>query len=636
MKNLPQLHQYSVRLNFVSVRIPPFVVFRKEAAEGEERPDGASRRYSLPLDPRDVEKRGDYWVRTDEKPGWQKYHCAPKDNVALTVWLLHRSLLASLLSGLGDSRVVERPGIQPEISVAFSVHTEGIETLVLQALYLHRAQEFGFCANFRLRKAPDQPFSRRVQQLSLSLTAHGRRNLDACADRWRKIESFIRNIEPHTQSFTFFGADEAAVANAAWTSLSANILHPRTFVFSGGRKGTNAFTGVKDHGPLATPAAPVHLLFLFEERHRPAARDLVAAIRGSSGLAAPGYPGFESFFRHKLEIDASPIVVGGFKRVAIEAAVAAAAARRKPGTVVVAVGDEDDQAYCVQKALFTQAAIPTQYCIAETIADRVTLKWSIANIALQIFAKAGGVPWHVQPSVGSALIVGVSQAHQTTLRDGIRSVSKYFAFSILTDTTGAFHSITTLADRTNRESYLADLAMRLQQVLSDESAGYERVVLHATHKMKNDEMQKIEGAVRAVASHQRNFSILRVNTDSQFFGANEAENSLVPYESTAVALGGRKSLIWFEGVQSSDPTVRKVYPGPTLVEVMRDVGPTRHSEDDLLQELIDLSGTNWRGFNAKSVPTSIYYCQLVADMMQQFYSRGLPVPTGEIKSPWFL
>ncbi len=60
--------------------------------------------------------------------------------------------------------------------------------------------------------------------------------------------------------------------------------------------------------------------------------------------------------------------------------------------------DGDDNGYMNQKAIFANAGIPTQSCTLKVINDEYTLKWSIANIALQIFCKAGGQPWKVRPT----------------------------------------------------------------------------------------------------------------------------------------------------------------------------------------------------------------------------------------------
>jgi hypothetical protein len=59
-------------------------------------------------------------------------------------------------------------------------------------------------------------------------------------------------------------------------------------------------------------------------------------------------------------------------------------------------------------------------------------------------------------------------------------------------------------------------------------------------------------------------------------------------------------------------------------------------DEALLQDLINLSGANWRGFNAKSAPVSVFYCHLVADLVHDFQQGGLPLPQVQDIRPWFL
>lgn len=629
-------NKYQIRLNFIPVKVPRFTVFRRRVTDlSERRTDNNVRRYRLPTG---IEEAwADYWISVDAREGWEKYDCSAETNVHLSLWLLHRSLFGALVAVMGEGNVVAWEGIAPELHLQFDSHPEGIELLVIQPYYLSRTHQIGFCANFRFEKKASVPFSRRVQQLSLSLTAQGRRNLDACGDHWQKIEKYLGRVRTVIENFAFLGATDPARTSSQWVSLESITLHPRTFVFSNGKSGVHPFSCIKDFGPYAAPAAPVNLLFMFEENCRAAARDLVAALRGSPALAAPGYPGFEEYFRTKLQIDASPIVLTDWSQSSLRAAVQSAKKRASDTTVVVGVGSNDEEPYLVQKALFTEASIPTQHCTLGVIGNRTTLKWSVANIALQIFSKAGGLPWKMHPGIEPALIIGISQAHHIKVANGRRNVEKYFAFSILTDSTGAFRSIRTLAERHDRTGYLDALSESLTDILSSATAPYKRVAIHATYKMKQAEMTRIKDAVKAASgSRACEFSVLRINPTTHFVGANDAQNSLVPFEATQVSLGARKSLIWFDGIRPQDPTVRRVYAGPALVELMNLQSSDGHSEEDLLQELLDLSGANWRGFNARSAPISTYYCHLVAEIVQKFYARGLPIPTGEIKSPWFI
>jgi len=74
-------------------------------------------------------------------------------------------------------------------------------------------------------------------------------------------------------------------------------------------------------------------------------------------------------------------------------------------------------AYLAHKAVFTHSGVSTQVCTLGVIQDESALKWATANIALQVFCKAGGQPWKVRPTATSerSLIIGISQSHKTNI-----------------------------------------------------------------------------------------------------------------------------------------------------------------------------------------------------------------------------
>lgn len=56
----------------------------------------------------------------------------------------------------------------------------------------------------------------------------------------------------------------------------------------------------------------------------------------------------------------------------------------------------------------------------------------------------------------------------------------------------------------------------------------------------------------------------------------------------------------------------------------------------LLQDCINLSGANWRGFKAKQLPVSIFYCQKISDFLKKFEDYEFEHIEFENFKPWFL
>ncbi len=56
----------------------------------------------------------------------------------------------------------------------------------------------------------------------------------------------------------------------------------------------------------------------------------------------------------------------------------------------------------------------------------------------------------------------------------------------------------------------------------------------------------------------------------------------------------------------------------------------------LLQDCINLSGANWRGFKAKQLPVSIFYCQKISEFLTKFEENGYDNIHIDNLKPWFL
>jgi hypothetical protein len=308
--------------------------------------------------------------------------------------------------------------------------------------------------------------------------------------------------------------------------------------------------------------------------------------------------------------------------------------------LVLILPQNEENGYLPFKAEFVHEGIPTQVCTLPTIQDDNILKWSIANIALQIFCKAGGHPWKVKPTVEKSLIIGISQSHKLRYDTDTPSVDKYFAFSIMTDSSGLFQRIQVLSEDKEQDTYLIKLRDNLRQILSESTEVFSQVVIHTSFKLKRREIDAIQETVSEAANvierSKCKFAVVKVNHRSWFFGVNRGVNSLVPYEATKVKLGYGEYLIWFEGIFPDKPMVSKAFPGPTHLQFMHINDASIISDEILLQDLVNLSGANWRGFNAKSAPISVFYCHLVADLVHDFHHHNLPLPIIKDLRPWFL
>lgn len=624
---------YSLRLNFLPVAgaLPDFSVWRRSLGiDGEARPFDEARRFTLPV-ARGSEGRDAYWTADHAVEGFDEFWAEPDDNVHLARWILFQALLAAAKrQGL---EFAYEPGFHDQLELPMDTYPEGTDLFVLEPYYLKSLQQFGLIADFHFKKNPEVPFSRRVQQRSLSLDRSFRRNVDFHKDKLDRIRQYVERQNQLLSDIRPSGSDVSLMVERNFAPVEAFEMSPRVYSFAGGKTGEAQYPGVRDIGPFSTPPNNPKLLFAFLAEDRQAAVRLANALSGKKKIGS--FPGFETLFRTPFEVDSKPVTLTAFTEEEIRRALVRAQADDPCPLTVFILPDKDESRYLSVKSAFTNAGLPNQACTVPLLSSDEELKWSIANIALQMFCKAGGQPWHVKAIKTDTLIVGVSQSHKLNPDGGIE---RFFAFAVLTDSSGAFQKIRVLSETSNHDQYIADLTTTLGEELGTAAETYRNVVVHASFRLRRDEMATIQDTVEAAAASQttHNFAVLKINQHTRFFAINPEANSLVPYGATGVRLGGNEFLLWFEGISRGRTTVTKAFPGPTHVQKLWESSEGAISDEELLQDLINLSGANWRGFNARNAPVSVYYCHLVAELVHDFQSRGLPLPTVENLKPWFL
>ena len=213
--------------------------------------------------------------------------------------------------------------------------------------------------DFQFRLKDGVPFSRRIQQLSLSLDKQLRRNLDCYIDRYEKVGLFIKQRGAVFTGLRLPGASTPFNLSKEFAVLPGRRLRSKSYIFGSGRESRSQFSGLRDYGPLQPLSSSPRLLFLFREQDRPAARTLAMALRGLKGKERFSFPGFEALFKTALQIDSTPIVISDLSEHAMATALAVVQARRSdaPNLLPVLVLPEgDDNGYLAHKADFATPA----------------------------------------------------------------------------------------------------------------------------------------------------------------------------------------------------------------------------------------------------------------------------------------
>jgi hypothetical protein len=186
---------------------------------------------------------------------------------------------------------------------------------------------------------------------------------------------------------------------------------------------------------------------------------------------------------------------------------------------------------------------------------------------------------------------------------------------------------------------LNGMASRLRDIIESQINNYQHIIIHTSFRLRRDELKIINDVIRELADiPDKYFAVLRFSDIHKYMGFNLSSNTMTPYESTYVQLSRREYLVWFEGLSSSTNTIKKG----------TRIGPPIHIHIDFpeifdntmmipyLQDAINLSGANWRGFNAKTTPISILYAHLLSEFVSAFDKYQFEKIDIENIKPWFL
>lgn len=583
----------------------------------------------------------EYWTTMQPHPNSKAIRCSANDQVHAALQALRYAIWEKARNTVGQSEVRLSGSIRPRIEITMTKFKEGVQCATLQPYYLKKTSQFGILADFRFHPTEEHRKTIRALQLSLSLDKNGQPNRNHYVDRYEQISKLIRRYFPMIFPITLDSNQEIHIESEPMT-IEHELLDRKHYIFANRKESKSQFMGVKNFGPINPTVDNLHLYFIYKREHHSLSRDLFRALRGDTFRT---FEGMSRIFNAPLSnANVHGIAIDNFtpreiERIRDKIINNAQAAELIP--VVLTPFNRFDlplknRMYWHLKHAFLSKGIPIQVVASDTVADRNVLKWSTASIGLQIFAKSGGKPWKVRAKTERCLIVGVGQSH----RQSQAGIDRYFAYSILVDSSGVFKEVRVLAETRDENRYIDEFSESLRKIILDYSGAFSSFVIHSTFTIRMNELQAIADVLESQSSDPNRsgtFVSMKFNDRNGFFGYAMKHNSLVPFESTVLEVSDDEFLVWFEGLQYNSSTVRKHVGGPVHVKFTYTSRPlNRDHKLTYLQDSLNLSGANWRGFNAKNLPVSVYYANLIARYLKEFDRNGLPTVDVNIIKPWFL
>jgi argonaute-like protein implicated in RNA metabolism and viral defense len=408
------------------------------------------------------------------------------------------------------------------------------------------------------------------------------------------------------------------------------LLHKSGFRFSpDGQEAVHEdrLRGLIRFGPYRKVVNPPQIAFVFPDGYRDQANALYLALRNGIGL----FKGLPSVFKVPLEKD-QVLAITGFKlrnqfdhqdsalryRDAIQTWI-----NRNESTPDLflnlhpkSMGWEEDSAYSATKAILLKDGLLSQNATFELIQNSTQFEWSVANIALALFVKLGGIPWAVDRADGeNEFVIGMgrSESYDPRTRDREQSI----AFTTCLQSNGIYEFANFGRACGDKQSFMRELEDTLRRTIAQVRSRRPNATALTLHFPKDFSFDERELCTRVAAEAKSNISrieFVKVTEEDRFFAIDDEFPDQVPRRGTCIQLSNRDFLLYTEGSEERQTWINRP---PSAVRI-RHYGESRVDlpTREIIGQVFDLSLSNWRAFNARAYPVSILYSKLISRILQ--------------------
>jgi hypothetical protein len=419
-----------------------------------------------------------------------------------------------------------------------------------------------------------------------------------------------------------------------------------------------AFEGLRLRGPYDIGQCPrrPHILFVFPDELKDHANRLFKALREGIGP----FTGTQKFFGFELSKERSSRVASFSapsiyvaKSVqkydeAIKSHLAGLEKGPKPDIAIIihprSERNQECNPYLIAKYPLLAAGISTQVVTSDLIDNENTFKWSVGNIALQLFAKMGGVPWIIRTGLSEdCIVVGINRA--TVVSPKRRELDRHYGFASVFGRDGVYRETRLFPPANGWNQYLAGFQKSIEQAISDWSKFSKKpvsLVLHVTKEIGRDETTILQKCLSAAGTAKvHDYAVLKLTSSENFLIFDrDNDETFAPPKGILVQLSDRRAILQTNGVVKESRTVGRGGPGePWQIRLLQH-SPDAPPFSRLATVTLALASMNWRALNAQEAPVSIRYPEMAAELLARFAAEGFDIAaltdSPALKRVWFL
>jgi hypothetical protein len=456
-----------------------------------------------------------------------------------------------------------------------------------------------------------------------------------------------------TDDLTVTINEQVAVTNTA-AYQSIHLAPPVQYYFNPARTKASPYpwVGIQQYGPFSQDTFPKrspNIIAIFPDNAQGSTETFLRYLR--DGITMNGRSPYEggfaklygllnpSFTMVKVPVT-GPTDAASAYRHAIEEHLAANP--NNPDAAIVVLNDayadlpDNSSPYLAAKATLMLAGIPAQEIKTSKLSKSAyELQYILQNFTIALYAKMNGTPWTVNQdtTISDELVIGIGTSEISENRFAKRS--RYVGITTVFRGDGNYLLSHVSKDCTYDE-YPAVLQDTTERILQDikQRNGWNpgdniRLIFHTYKPLKNIEIAEIaKRAALAVGKEQTvEFAFLTVTMEHPFLAIDPAQPGkqtrsgtkgiLVPERGTITQLGRYTRLVCTNG-----PLLIKhenaPLPAPLLVHIHK--GSTFNDLAYLSEQVLKFTGLSWRSALPARKPVSIYYSELIAELLGRLRS----------------
>jgi hypothetical protein len=292
--------------------------------------------------------------------------------------------------------------------------------------------------------------------------------------------------------------------------------------------------GMITFGPYRALNQPPTLAFVFPDGSRDAANQLYLGLRNGVGP----FPGIQNLFRVKLERDQVRAVTGFPLPNRHNHRDAARRYRDAIQTWIQtenfvpdifinlhprSMGWEEDSPYAATKAVLLKDGLLSQNVTFDLLSSSNQFQWAVANIALGIFVKLGGIPWIVdRPGAAEEIVIGMGRSESFDPRT--RARERTMAFTTCLRTNGIYEFSHFGRACSSQKEFLKELESTLRQTLTklrSERILAKTLTIHFPKEFSFEEREICRSVFSSEPHSFERVEFVKVSEEERFFAIDD-------------------------------------------------------------------------------------------------------------------